>query len=347
MKKIIIPTGYMGSGSSAVTDILQEYQGYEAKNGSYEYIFLHCPNGLFDLEDKLLRGNNALRSDEAIHSFLEMADKLYKDRFWWVADYKNRLHVDFYKISYEFASSITQFQSHSYWYWQEQLSLKRFIQMTFRKVIRFVSAGKINLKRPLKYKPMSLSFPTEEEFYSAAKRYLYKIFFLLGLEKNNLILDQLLLPFNLWRFNNYFYEDTECFVVQRDPRDVFLLNKYVWTPQNSPVPYPTDVQVFCEYYRKMRELEKPASSDHIHRLNFEDLIYGYDATKKQIEKCLGLNPSEHIAPKTKFNPEISINNTQLFTNMLYKKEVDVIEKELPDFLYNFPYEKTPKENQAF
>ena len=25
MKKIIIPTGYMGSGSSAVTDLLREY----------------------------------------------------------------------------------------------------------------------------------------------------------------------------------------------------------------------------------------------------------------------------------------------------------------------------------
>ena len=69
MGKIIVPTGYMGSGSSAITDLLTELEGYDADTGTFEYVFLHCPNGLFDLEDKLLKGNNALRSDEALHSF--------------------------------------------------------------------------------------------------------------------------------------------------------------------------------------------------------------------------------------------------------------------------------------
>ena len=53
MNKLIIPTGYMGSGSSAITDLICEFEGYEADNGTFEYVFLHCPNGLFDLEDKL------------------------------------------------------------------------------------------------------------------------------------------------------------------------------------------------------------------------------------------------------------------------------------------------------
>lgn len=70
MNKILVPTGYMGSGSSAVTDILAEIDGCSARNGDFEFVFLHCPNGVFDLEDKLLHGNNAIRSDEALHSFL-------------------------------------------------------------------------------------------------------------------------------------------------------------------------------------------------------------------------------------------------------------------------------------
>ena len=57
MKKIIIPTGYMGSGSSAVTDLLREYPVINTKNADFEYIFLHAPNGVFDLENKLLKNN--------------------------------------------------------------------------------------------------------------------------------------------------------------------------------------------------------------------------------------------------------------------------------------------------
>ena len=37
----------------------------------------NSPNGLFDLEDKLLIGNNAIRSDEAIRSFETQMKKLY------------------------------------------------------------------------------------------------------------------------------------------------------------------------------------------------------------------------------------------------------------------------------
>ena len=55
--KIIIPTGYMGSGSSAITDLLREYPRLNTKNADFEYIFLHAPNGLFDLEKKILENN--------------------------------------------------------------------------------------------------------------------------------------------------------------------------------------------------------------------------------------------------------------------------------------------------
>ena len=42
MGKIIVPTGYMGSGSSAITDLLTELEGYDADTGTFEYVFLHC-----------------------------------------------------------------------------------------------------------------------------------------------------------------------------------------------------------------------------------------------------------------------------------------------------------------
>ena len=71
MRKIIIPVSYMASGSSAFTNFIHEFANVSNEYNNWEYVFLHCPNGLFDLEDKLLIGNNILRSDEALHSFLK------------------------------------------------------------------------------------------------------------------------------------------------------------------------------------------------------------------------------------------------------------------------------------
>ena len=44
MKQIIVPTGYMGSGSSAVTDLLKEYPNLNTRSSDFEYIFLPAPN---------------------------------------------------------------------------------------------------------------------------------------------------------------------------------------------------------------------------------------------------------------------------------------------------------------
>ena len=106
MDKIIVSTGYMGSGSSAVTDLVSEFKDCQNEHKSYEYIMLHCPNGLFDLEDKLLLGNNALRSDEAIRSFEEQMKKLYDKKYWWVGNYKKIIGPNFKKITDKFISNI-------------------------------------------------------------------------------------------------------------------------------------------------------------------------------------------------------------------------------------------------
>lgn len=47
MKRIIVPMGYMGSGSSAITDLISEFKDCQNEYKSYEYVLLHCPNGLF------------------------------------------------------------------------------------------------------------------------------------------------------------------------------------------------------------------------------------------------------------------------------------------------------------
>lgn len=337
--KIIIPTGYMGSGSSAITDLISEFRGYEASNGTYEYVFMHCPDGIFDLEDKLLVGNNALRSDEAIHSFEQCMWELYHRKLWWVGNYKKKLHPDFWKWTQEYVGELTQFEMDNFWYMQQKVSFGIFIKLSIRKVILLLSAGKIALRRPLAYPRMKVSIMEPEEFYRITRGYLDKIFLSMGLGERNVILDQLLLPHNVWRMEHYFGDNAECFVVDRDPRDVFLLNKYVWGARDhSPVPYPTDVGDFCKYYRRLREMERPADHPHVHRLHFEDMVYRYEETVESVREILGLEEEDHVNRFAYLDPKKSIHNTQLFMKEDYREEAKWIERDLPDYLYDFPYE---------
>ena len=339
MNKIIVPTGYMASGSSAITDLISEMDGYTAEQGTFEYVFLHCPNGVFDLEDKLLIGNNAIRSDEALHSFLHTMRQLFDKKYWWVGHYKEYIGESFWTDTEEYVRSLTQYTPDFYWYYQENCNAQMICRLVARKLVRYLTLGKVELKKPLLYDQMLLSYVTPEEFYSKTKAYLNKIWTACGLQKQNIILDQLLLPFNLYRIGNYFNDNIEVFVVERDPRDVFLTNKYIFPKQNQTVPFPTDARAFAECYHRLRAAEKPTQSPHVHRVRFEDLIYRYDETSRQIREILQVPESAHTRRQTKFIPGKSICNTQLFLRKPeLREEVRPIEEILPEYLYPFPYE---------
>lgn len=336
--KIVIPTGYMGSGSSAVTDLLSEVDGYSCSNGNFEYVFMHCPNGVFDLEDKLLKGNNALRSDEALHTFYSCMKTLYTNKYYWVADYKDKVGSDFMSWCEEFISSLMDERTKDvYWYYQENPNAKIYIEKTLAKIIKLISLGKVVPKPGLRYEEMWLSYTTPSEFYSRAKILLDKFFLQMGISNSNIILDQFVLPHNLYRIENYFEDNCKVIVVDRDPRDVFLLNKYYWRKANATVPYSFDAEKFCSNYSKMRQAEKQVENKNILRIHFEDLVYNYDSSVFQVLSFLDIPKTLHKDKMTKFVPEKSKKNTQIFNrNMEYSNEAHYIESKLSQYLYDFP-----------
>lgn len=338
----------MGSGSSVITDLMSEIEGVNVSRGTFEYVFMHCPNGIFDLEDKLLIGNNAVRSDEALHSFEQTMRQLYNKKYWWVGHYNEKIGEGFFDATKDYIKSLTDVESDYYWYYQENTNLKMFFRLCFNKALKLVTLNRFKPKKVLAYEPMRLSFANPERFYSASKEYIYKLFNMAGYEEQSILFDQLLLPFNLFRFEKYFGEDAFVFVIERDPRDVFISNKYYWSKQGEPVPYPVDLEEFCKYYKSLRQMEKDAKSDRICRIKFEDLIYNYDQTVAMIFEKLGWDIKTHKAPKSRFNPEKSIYNTQLFLKSKeYETECEYIAKELKEYLYDFPYVLKHKDNSVF
>lgn len=348
---IIVPTGYMGSGSSAITDLISEFDGFEAKNASFEYVFLHCPNGVFDLEDRLLRGNNALRSDEAIDAFLRYMEKLYRPGYWFT-NYQGRLSPDFLRFCASFVDSLSPVAINDLgWYYLENKDTPvRRARWYFRRAAARLTGNRRPFGRtivPLDHERMRCAYPTPEQFYAAARRFLADIFSAMGGDTQHLILDQLLLPHNLFRLDDYFDDDVRVFVVDRDPRDVFILNKYVWLPDGCPVPYPTDAAEFCRLYDGIRRSERHVDDPRVLRLHFEDLVYRYDETLPAIYAFLGVDGSQHAARrKTLLRPEISVNNTHLFTrDGRFRAEAELIGDRLSEYLYDFP-QNAPSEPLA-
>lgn len=349
MGKLVVPTGYMGSGSSAITDLISEMEGYDAEKGTFEYVFLHCPNGVFDLEDKLLIGNNAIRSDEALHSFGKTMKQLYDKKYWWVGHYNENLSPRFMEYTDEYIDTLVQCRPSFYWYYQENANMRMIVKLIWKRIVALCTLGKIQMKKPLEYDDMMLSYVNATEFYEKTKVYLRKLWKELGIEKRNVILDQLLLPFNLYRLENYF-DDNEItvFVIDRDPRDIFITNKYIWSQRNEPVPYPTEVMEFCKCYKALREMERKVSLTNVHRIHFEDLIYNYEVTVDKVLSALGEDAKKHIEKGQRFNPQKSIENTQIYlSNEEFMKETGIIEKELSEYLYEFPYERKPDSSKTF
>ena len=180
-----------------------------------------------------------------------------------------------------------------------------------------------------------MSMVSSDDFYEKSRQFIVDVIKQISDTEENIVLDQLLLPHNLNLIDNYKIDGLLPIIVSRDPRDVFIMNKYFWKPRNQEVPYPTDVKTFCNYYKMMRKNEKKTETLTL-RLNFEDLVLNYEKTKQDIENFIGIDSTHHKTKFKYFNPAISVNNLQVYNrDDKYREEVEMIELELSEYLYNF------------
>ncbi len=339
---VITATGYYATGSGAVYDLLKEYSTCSQgvfKNISCEHLILYTPNGMFDLEDKLLIGNNIHRSDEAIFAFREEMLRLYKNNFLWFGDLKKYFGDKFLQSLDTFTEEITDFSVSMDWYY-DYLETKFSIAKLTKDIVKTLLRKKINgdfSKKLVMRDKMNTrySFIDEERFYSSAKKFIQSYFNFSTTEKDKkLILDHFLLPHNLYRVPNYFDDELCIFVVERDPRDVYIeCMRHLKNGRNN-ICIPMQIDDYITFWRNLRRIERPIEDSRICRIWFEDLLYHYDETVEKIENFCGLDSADHIEPKKYFVPEKSIKNTRLYVdNTEYKEEIEKIERELPEYLY--------------
>lgn len=336
MTKVISCASYYGTGSSAITDFFTEFNDvYSLTN--YEFRFLQDPDGISDLEFNLVENHNRHNSGHALKRFKRLVD--FNAGTFFNKRYEPFFNNKYKEISYEYIDELTDFTFKGYWFYDFYDKGKFFY---YRKLL----PGKIMRKlNPLKSEnsfvnalPNEITYcsnPGEEKFLECTRRYLNKL--LVEANKDNskyIMVDQMIPPSNVSRYTRYF-DDIKVFVVERDPRDIYILAKYIWKSRVVPT---DSVELFCKWYLYTRIHRKTEiyNSNTTKLVQFEDLIYKYDETTKMIGEWVGLDLKNHVRKQQTFDPNKSIKNTRLWLNKPEcMDEIKYIENALPEYLYSF------------
>ena len=334
--RFITCSSYYGTGSSAVTDFVAEFENvFDFTNE--EFRFIQDPDGISDLEFNLVECFNRHNSGHSLKRYKKLVDYYSGNIFG--SKYSGFFGKNWEKLSYEYIDRLTDFTFPGWWMYDLYdrgewfYFRKRIVNKILHKTIWKNSDRQLNtMKNEITY----CSHPSEEKFLRLTREYIYNLFTsVIPDDKEIMMVDQLLPPMNLSRYLRYFDNNIQTVVVDRDPRDVFVLDKYVW--KDGVIP--NDAETFCkwfEYTRSHRRVEN-MNSDQVHFIRFEDLIYKYDETTGELITWLGLDAKKHNRPKQNFKPEVSIKNTRAWKNFPEsEKEVSIIKQRLGEYLYEFP-----------
>lgn len=340
MEKTIGVCGYGYSGSGAVVDLLRECSEVNYINYG-EFNISYIPDGLEDLRFHIMDSHSRyLSSDIALKRYHERISKYVKSDVRFPSEIKKAI-ID---LTTEYINSLTMVSWIGYWGVDYQETIGKLSNIRYRVNNKFYSFFKRFKKQGLLYpeRVMRLSI-NPPQFEEITRDYVHSVLLVLGYKEGKInIIDQLFAADDPVKSFSFF-KNPMAILVDRDPRDVYILAKNTLVNHSLWIPT-SNVKSFVEYYKCIREHEKN-DSNNILRLYFEELVYDYDKTKQIIADFIGIH-----APSLNgglFNPEISINNTQLYeiADKKFVSDINYIERNLSSYLFDFSrYSIRPSRN---
>lgn len=340
-KKIITCASYGGTGSSAITDLLKEFKSVKSL-GDYEFAIAHEVDGISDLQHYLIDDWHRLKNDEGIYRFKKLCKNYSKECSY-------LFNNNFESISNEYIESLINISWQGFWHQHEKRKSKVYTFFIYKlpKKIQFKIAtinrkisSKVNKRHRFEYVPyfkretMYFSVP-KDKFFENTKRFFSELMQEVDIDDkyNYIAIDQLVPPTNTNRYIRYF-EDIKVIIVDRDPRDLYILNKLFWKEGWIPS---DNVDVYIEWFKLMRDHLKSEVIDKekVLIVKFEDLVFDYENKIKDIMKFIGIDANEHIYKKQYFDPSKSANNTGLWNRYTeFNQDILKIYNELFDFCYD-------------
>ncbi len=333
--KVISCASYYGSGSSAITDYVSEFDGVYSMTNE-EFRFIQDPDGIDDLEFHLVENHNRHNSGHALKRYKRLVDFYNGNLFG--SKYAGAFHNRWKEISYQYIDALTDFTFKGWWMYDlyDRGSFFYFRKRIGNKLLHktFWRNQPERTLDTMKNEVTYCSAPSQEKFIECTKHYINDLLTEASGGADVVMVDQIVPPSNLSRYTRYF-DDIKVVVVDRDPRDLYLLEKMEW--KDGVIPH-DDVETFVKWYRYTRSHQEREDFDPKTALfvRFEDLVYRYDEETARLRTFLGLDEVDHERPLTGFDPERSKKNTRKW--LVYPEaaeDVAFIERELPAFIYDY------------
>lgn len=333
--KVISCASYYGTGSSAITDYVSEFDGIFSMTDE-EFRFIQDPDGIDDLEFHLVENHNRHNSGHALKRYKRLVD--FYDGNIFGRKYAPFFHDRWKEISYKYIDSLTDFTFKGWWMYDlyDRGDFYYFRKRIANKILH-KTIWRNSPERTLNTMKSEITYcgaPSEEEFVERTRRYIDELLTEASGGADTVMVDQIVPPSNLARYTRYF-DNIKVVVVDRDPRDLYLLEKMEW--RDGVIPH-EDVETFVKWYRYTRAHRQSEVFDPLTALfvRFEDLVYRYEEETPRIKEFLGFNEIDHKYPMTKFVPEHSKKNTRKWLEYPeLAHEVTYIEQELSEYIYDY------------
>lgn len=325
-KKFVIVAGYGWSGSSALIDLLMEFDKTYVPN--VEFCLAYFPGGLADLRYALVENWDPIRSNAAIGDFLWLCKKCNMPQNHRLSpaglNYANLLGADFMDKTLDFIHSLVDFTYKGINYHEN--FKKSYMQFTVGKVFRSMQRrthGRIDID--LANKDLYFAHPSEDAFCEASKRYIDSLF-----DKNEdaiIVLDQAVSPLDAAALSRFF-NDAKMIIVDRDPRDIYIDMINSEGLIGAELKLSHDVEKYLQWHRAVRPQHIPENAMSI---RFEEIVNDTEDVVKQIRRFLDWDIGEWTKRGMRFMPEESVNNIGLWMKDAYKSmraETDRIYNEL-------------------
>ena len=325
---IINVSGYGATGASAVIALIMECKDIKSYNYGTEFQVLQEPDGILDLQHYIVEDQRRLSSNFAIQRFKNNIKK-FGGR-----DLQKETSPFFKNISKDYIESLISVE----WMGKSGFDTADVSGFLYRdcfkcvnKIVSYIGR-KINplFIWPPCYKKY-YSYMNNEQFIGLTKKYLEHILKLSGFDLLDMILLEQVFPPNDPTRGMEFFSDCISIVVDRDPRDLYILTNHLMRHKSLFMPCNGDIDGFIKYYKG---LHQRIETDHrVKYVQYEDFVYDYENSKQNLLDWIGITMEKE---RTLFIPEDSINNTFLFPNYPeLSDEIHKIESELSQYLYPF------------
>ena len=309
--KYIIVLGTTYSGSGAIFDYLVGRNDLHNPLVGEEYLLPILPNGFMDLEAAAGKAFVPETSEYHIIKFREISEKL--SNFWSNGPKKKQLK----EFSKKFNKNINQLLN-------DIIAADYPMKILWRELLK--SPLEKNLSRIKNLTGMGESIPPTrllvppKKFIKAVEK-MHDNLFKTNSDKRPTILSQAGSGWNPIESTKYF-DDCKKILITRDPRDQYLEIKKYKKGQS--------VMGFIDWYKEMQNRLKSINDENILQVRFEDFV---NHNKKYIRIiCDYLNLSDKV--ESNYSAELSKKNIYKFKDCKDHKEIQLIEDNLKDFLYN-------------